>query len=290
MADISSVELNHCRELALSPGSLFEFTSRFMQAGQLKPLLALYALKQAIGTIPQSPVDDAVKWAKLKWWSEELVADPALPSRHPVLRALRLSGARARLNNTLLLSLVSDAVKQVDIAPNRDENAMFDQFSATGMTEIQMELALDKAEVDTHNLDFLAAASGLFHWISGFAPGQRPETERLPMNILAKFNVSAAQLEGNSRPDELPLIMMQLAGLGLNWFSEGLSGLKISADKAPNIGAGTHLQLRWAMEERRLEGIRQDASGFLDTGYRYGPKDAWFAWRFLRGVKKFNAG
>ncbi len=290
MAEISAVEINHCRELAMSPGSLFEFTSRFLQAGQLEPLLALYALKQAIGTIPQSTVDDAVKWAKLKWWSEELVADPALPSRHPILRALRLSGARARLNNTLLLSLVSDALRQLDVAPNRDENAMFDQFSATSATEIQMELALDKAEVDTHHLDFLAAASGLFHWISGFAPGQHAETERLPMNILAKFNVSAAQLKDKSRPEELPQIVMQLAGLGLNWFSEGLSGLRILADKGPNIGAGTHLQLRWAMEKRRLEGIRQDASGFLDGGYRYGPKDAWFAWRFLRCVKKYNAG
>ena len=265
----------------MSPGSLFEFTSRFLQAGQLKPLLALYALKQAICTIPQTSVDDAVKWAKLKWWSEELLADPDSPSRHPVLRALWISGARAQLNNTLLLGLISDVLTQIDAPPDSDENAMFDRFSVSGVTEIQMELALDNAEIEPHNLRFLAAASSLFRTISSFAPNQRTETERLPLNILAKYKVNATQLEQNLQPDEFPQIVAQLAGLGLGWFASGLSGLKISSE----AGACTHLQLRWAMETRRLQVIRKDASGFIDTGKRYGPTDAWFAWRFLRRLK-----
>lgn len=73
MVQVSPVEFDHCRELVLLPGSVFEFTSRFLPAAKLDSLLALYALRQAVSTIPDSSTDDSVKWAKLKWWSEEII-------------------------------------------------------------------------------------------------------------------------------------------------------------------------------------------------------------------------
>ena len=105
MAGISPAEFDQCSELALLPGSLFEFTSRFLPTDQLPPLMALYALEQAVLTIPYTPVDESVKWAKLKWWSEEFSADPASSGRHPVLRALWQSGARSYLDVALLQQL-----------------------------------------------------------------------------------------------------------------------------------------------------------------------------------------
>ena len=285
MVAVSPVELEYCSDLAMPPGSLFEFTSRFLPADRRESLLALYALMQAIGKIPHSPVDDSVKWAKLKWWSEELVAEPDSSSRHPVLRVLWLSGARSYLNNDLLLRMLSDAVMQIDVAPDRDENAMFERLTGLGSTEIQLELALDKTEIDTGNLRFLAAASRLSQIIASFSAHQQFETGQLPMNVFAKYNVSAAQLEQKLYPDKLAQILAQLAGYGLDWFSKGLSGLKFNQDTGVQSGPGSHLQLRWAMERRHLSFIRKDAGRFLDEGKRYGPADAWFAWRFLRRLK-----
>ena len=285
MAAVSPAELEFCNELAMPPGSLFEFTSRFLPADRLETLLSVYALIQVVGAIPHSPVDDSVKWAKLKWWSEELMADPDSPSRHPVLRALWLSGARMHLKNDLLLRLLTDAVGQIDVAPDRDENAMFERFAGLGSTEIQLELALDKAEIDTGNLGFLAAASRLSRVIASFPAQHQAETGQLPMNVLAKYNVSAAQLEQKMYPDKLAQILTQLADCGLDWFSKGMSGLKICQNAGEQTGLATHLQLRWAMERRRLSVIKKDASRFLGEGERYGPADAWFAWRFLRRLK-----
>jgi len=285
MAVASPVEFEFFNELAMPPGSLFEFTSRFLPADRLESLLALYALIQTIGKIPHGPLDDAVKWAKLKWWSEELVADPDAPSRHPALRALCLSGTRKHLNNNLLLRLLNDAAMQIDVAPDCDENAMFDRFAGLGGTEIQLELALDKAEIDTDNLSFLAAASRLSQMISSFAAHHQYETGQIPMNVLAKYDVSAAQLEQRLYPDKLAQILTRLAGYGLDWFSKGMSGLKINQNSGNQTGSATHLQLRWAMERRRLSVIGKDAGRFLDEGKSYGPADAWFAWRFLRRLK-----
>jgi hypothetical protein len=43
-----------------------------------------------------------------------------------------------------------------------------------------------------------------------------------------------------------------------------------------------HLQLRWAMEHRRLESIGKNIPKFLEAGARFGPADAWYAWRTMR--------
>jgi phytoene/squalene synthetase len=285
MAQNAPVEIDHCRELALQPGSLFEFTSRYLQADLSVPILVVYALKQAVCTIPYAPVDDVVKWEKLKWWSNELMADPDSPSRHPVVRALKLSGARAKLDNSLLLRLVGDALMQIDVVPDTDESAMFDGFSEWGAAEIQLELALENAEIDNRNLGFLAAASRLAVLISSFAPNQRTQFERVPLNVLAKFNISSTELKRDSGSDELVKIVSQLVELCLDWFSEGLSDLNLSAGKSTNGILGSHLQLCWALEKRRLSFISKDVNGFLGSGRQIGPTDAWFAWRFLRNLK-----
>ncbi len=281
MAHIPAVEFEHCRELAVPPGSVFEFTSRFLPAGKLEPVLALYALRQAVSSIPHGRADDAVKWAKLRWWSEELAADPAAPVRHPVLRALWLSGARVRLTDPLLQQMVGDALRQIDAAPDSDEAAMFERLAAIGGTDIQLELALDGAEIDQHRLAFLGAATGTFSLISSFAGNHRRETARLPLSLLAKYNVNASALEGNTHVVELAQIIERLTERSLEWFDSGMSDLKFN----PVPSAFSHLQLRWAMEKRRLNEIRRDAPGFLVAGKRYGPVDAWFAWRFLRKLK-----
>lgn len=281
MASIPVVELEHCRELALTPGSVFEFTSRFLSKGEFERLLAKYALKQAVSSIPKSSTDDSVKWAKLKWWSEELLADPEAPARHPVLRALWLSGARSRLDNSLLLRLVSDALAQIDAAPCSDEVAMRERLAEPGSTDIQLELALEGAEIDSQRLKLLGAASGLFSLVSSFAGNHLPETSGLPLNVLAKFNVSVPELEDGKHTGELAQILDHLARQSLAWFEEGMSGLVV----LPDTAGASHLRLRWAMEQRRLRDISRDASGFLAGGKRFGPGDAWFAWRFLRNLK-----
>ena len=278
MAQLSSVELDHCRELVLLPGSVFEFTSRYVSKGKFDPLLAVYALNQAIGSIPLDHVDDAVKWAKLKWWSEEITAPPDAPSRHPVLRALWQSGARTKLDNTLLLRLVGNALSQVDVAPDPDENAMFERQADLGGTGIELELALNNSEICSRSMKYLGAATGVFRLISSFSVNHRSETTQLPLNVLAKHNVNAEQLETESHTTELAQIVTQLTQNALDWYSKGTSDMGMK----PEPASCSHLQLRWAMEKRCLTAIRKKPGEFLKAGTRFGPADAWFAWRFLR--------
>jgi phytoene/squalene synthetase len=282
MADMAGVEFDHCRELALRPGGVFEFTSRFIAPRSREALLGVYALKQAICTIPHAQVDDSVKWEKLKWWGEELLADPQSSSRHPVLRALQMSGARQKLQDKLLLQLVSDAVMQIDMPPFADEQSLFERFAALGSSEIELELALDEAGVGEVSRDLLGAASIMSGLILSFAPNQRSQTERLPLSLLAKFSIGSDDLGQADAGGKLSGVVAELVSVAIQWFSKGLKTLEISAAENSGLQAAAHLQLRWAMEKRRLENIAGDVDGFLQTGTRFGPGDAWYAWRTMR--------
>jgi len=278
---LTAVELEHCREVALKPGSLFEFTSRFLPAERPEEYLALYALVRTIQLIPTAHVDEEVIWAKLKWWSEELAAQPDAASRHPLLRALWSSGARKKIDTGMLQRLIQGSVSCIDVAPDSDESDMFERLAALGSTTIELELALDEAVIDKELARYLSAASGIFDVLAGFGNGGPPEYERIPLSVLAEFNLSMQQLE--RQPAELAQVITRLAGLGLDWYSQGMAGLGLAGlDSTNSNRAGKHLRLRWAMESRGLGKIKKNAAGFLETGIRYGPADAWFAWRFLR--------
>jgi len=272
MSQVSALELEHCNELAMLPGSLFEFTSRYIPVARQQQLVALYALVQLLASIPMAATDDAVKWAKLKWWSEELAAEPDSPARHPVLRALWQSGARQRLDNGLLLRLVSDAVMQIDAVPDAHEKAMFERLAAKGETGVLLELALDGVQIETQELNKLAAASSLFAMLSGFSTDR--QSGNLPLDLLAKYQLTQTQLDQDPPGAELLGVISNLADSGIEWFSQGLSGLDTSL--------GGHLQLRWAMELRLLTRISKDTGVNLRSGNRFGPSDAWFAWRHCR--------
>ena len=64
-----------------------------------------------------------------------------------------------------------------------------------------------------------------------------------------------------------------------------MTGFKVTLADGAEVDVSAHLQLRWAMEKRGLDIIRKDSGAFIKEGRRYGPTDAWFAWRFLRHLK-----
>lgn len=278
MPPVTPLELEHCKELAILPGSLFEFTSRYIPVTRQQQLTALYALTQSLALIPDAVTDDAVKWAKLKWWSEELAAEPSSPSRHPVLRALWQSGARQHLNNDLLQRLVSDAVAQLDIVPDANEQAMYERLAARRETGVLLELALDGAEINTLILNKLAAASAMFAMIADFFVDHQSKSLCLPLDLLAQYQLTANQLEQEPPQAELLEVISHLTDSGIEWFSQGLPGL----DASP----GMHICLRWAMEARLLARFSKNVDSNLRRRYRFGPSDAWFAWRYCQKFRR----
>jgi phytoene/squalene synthetase len=285
-----SVEYEHCKELAMPPGSLFEFTSRFVPDGQLQQLMSVYALINTLSSIPLASTDDSVKWAKIKWWSEELAADPSSPARHPILRAMFHSGAREKLDISLLQRLVSDAVMQMDVLPDSDKATLFERLAVQGESDIRLELALAGVEMESLShfspgINSPGLGTGLFNMISAIRGNYRDGINFLPLDMLAQHRVSAANLQQFPPQPELLTIITQLAGFGIEAYDKGLP---VPLTTAP--GLPTHLQLRWAMETRCLTRISKKPESIFGKGNDVGPSDAWFAWVYCRRASRMRRG
>ncbi len=240
--------------------------------------MALYALRQSICDIPLRAVDDTVKWAKLKWWSEELTAKPSEAARHPILRALYQSGARDKINDQNLTRLISDAIMQVDVYPDAARQALFGRLAELGETDILLELALSNAVIGDEQRQLMGLATGLHGFVSTLLHNQAQKVERIPLDMLAEFRVTASDLKGLPPCQELIGIITQLAEQGVSAFQSGLASLsKQDLQQLP-----VHLRLRWYLEERRLQRLVKNAGRYIAHRSAYGPSDVWFAWRFCR--------
>lgn len=262
----------------MPPGSLFEVSSRFLDKESARQLMALYALRQSVSDIPLRTTDDTVKWAKLKWWSEELLAEPSAPARHPVLRALFRSGAREKINNQHLTRLVSDAIIQVDVYPDAERQTLFDRLAELGETDILLEMALSGAVMDEELRRLMGLATGLHAFVSRLLHNQAQNVHLLPLDILAEFRVTGADLAEQPPRQELTGIITQLARQGVSAFQSGLT----SQSKQDLQQLPVHLRLRWRLEERRLQKIVKNVGRYIGHKSAYGPADVWFAWRFCR--------
>lgn len=278
MSEISSVELEHCKELVMSPGSLFEVSSRFIGSELTAQLLAVYALRKSIGSIPLSTIEDTAKWIKLKWWSEELCAEPAAPERHPVLRALQHSGARQRLSKSLLLSMVSDAVEQIGSFPDARSHDLIERLAATAEIDIMSEAALGEVEVGETLMKPMSQATGIYALVTMLLSDYPNKIQLLPLDWLAEFQVRPADLKGRPPAVELISMVSRLAGQGAKAFRAGFA-----AGEAGQLSqVPKHLRLRWSLEARCLERVTQNTVRLFSLKSSYGLSDTWFAWRFCR--------
>ena len=258
-----------CKELSMQPGSLFELTSRFVKPERREALVALYALQHSIGSIPDIRTDDAVKWAKLEWWSRELASDSTSLSRHPVLRLLYTTGAREKLDNALILRLVSDAVSQIDVSPCPDEATMFQTCAADGETATMMELALDGVQISRRSLRSLCAATSLYRLVLKLVEGRDLQNHSVPLYLQAKFEVTLNELRQKPPPDEYMEIVCHLVEKASQWYREGLKACVFTGGH----GSGAHLQLRWAIEQRWLARVGNNIHWVEDKRLKLGPAE-----------------
>jgi len=110
--------------------------------------------------------------------------------------------------------------------------------------------------------------------ISGYSIERQAGKLRLPLDLLAKYQLTESQFEQDPPGAELVKAVTYLADTGVEWFTQSMAGLGDSACM--------HLKLSWAMEVRLLCRFRQNAGVILGKGSRFGPSDAWFAWRYCR--------
>lgn len=219
--------------------------------------------------------DDDVARSKLGWWRNELEPDNLAGSQHPLAKELRRSGATERLSREPLDRLFRGAAERIVARAPADVAALTELCIETFQPQLDLELGVTGSTggVSVGH----SACSGFVQLVRESTHGtERSAYWWIPLNLLARHNVSREQIRARSGSAPVRDLFSDLFGEVLSWNERpGLEG-------PANLPA-RHLAAITALTDRklaRLATLRPDRFG-VELG-RVGPADLFHAWKSAR--------
>lgn len=263
-----------CEELALVPGSEFEGVFRFMPPREREWLLSLEALFRSLRDIPLGVSDPSVGVAKLAWWQQELVRAPDEGSQHPVVRALRDTGALGAMDPDAFADYLHALVTELQEEPVTNLDALRDRLARTAGGEAR--LLAGQGGFSDSQLEAAGAASRLLELMRSLAGGGAPVW--LPMELVARHQVRE---QAGPSPVERAPVVADLAGLAQAW--RGTARLTPEAARTPGERL---LVLRDALVERRLDRAVARPEQWLAQGARGSVAEVFGTWSLARRLAR----
>lgn len=207
--------------------------------------------------------------AKLQWWAEELTRTLAGEARHPLTQALPVAVATANVQH-LPRRWLLQSLALLDDALASDFAAQCAAVESFYVPLAQLESALfgSGAQAATPR-----ALSMLLCELARMAQGQKAHRLAVPLNLLARHQLTREQLEQQC-PAREQLMRDQLAALALAY--ERLS---------PQLDAGLPVRLRLRLERRQVHQLAMKslpAAGLRLAAASVPLMTAWHAWREAR--------
>lgn len=284
MNEVLSRDLDFCWEQVLSNDSWFRLHFAYAPKAHDQRLLALHALFAMLER-PLLASDESVGVTQLAWWREELSQDRLVRSRHPVLGALRASGALSDLSQKHFDALLASILHLSQFPPQRTKGDLKHLCNHIGEARLVMELAVAGPGIDPTPLFQRCAGSGLARMVD--LAGRRPEklVHLLPLDLQARHLVSLRELE--NKAEEARAAIARFSEWGRMWLREQSSALALVAGQSgPSQDCVRHLvaltQVQQIRFERAMNGLREE--GKMNLGrWRLGdPLKVW------RGCRRFS--
>lgn len=269
MTRLNPADRARCEELAIAPGRPFDVALRFIGPDDAEPALALEALFSILRELPWSVSDPTPGLAQLAWWQEEIACADARGSQHPVVRALRDSGALAALRGDVWAGYLRDLGEQVTNNVVVDRIALGARLQAIAGREAELLAVRSESELPVGILCAGASAVRLLGLLSRLDP-KRPKPAWVPLDLVARHAASST---------ELPEVAADLAETGLSW-------INCIADVKGNLGSGARLvYVQALLAQRLLRQLRARPASRLARGAdRVGPVDLISAWWRVRRI------
>lgn len=288
MTDISSAGDNDrrfCWEQVNKTNRVFRISHVFAPAFCADRLVPLYALFSVCEQMASSSSDEGLAGSKLHWWrSECLLKDPGT-SRHPVLKEMERTGARALLPREQLAPLLDGVETRLCGQAPPDLETLKHMCIELQQPQLVLELLVSGLQdgalpVERGRL----ARAGLLQLIRESADGKNQGAWWwIPMNSLARHGLSRGDISGKPESGAVAGLFAEIFEAGGQWGGDGAGKL---AEMAGDRSSARHMFAIDGLYSSQLERLeKQTPDRYASELKRLGIRDIYRAWRGARRLQ-----
>ena len=268
---------DYCQQKTAQSGSSFYYSFLFLPPPRRRAITAFYAFCREVDDVVDECTDLDVARTKLAWWRTEVAALYEGKAKHPVALALAALLPEFNIEQARLHEIIDGM--EMDLTQHR-----YADFSALQKYcyRVAGVVGLVSAEIFGHShpdtlkyAENLGMAFQLTNIIRDVGEDARRDRIYIPVDELARFNVTAADIMHARHSEAFVQLMQFQVERALNYYRDAMSFLPQQDRRAQRPGL-----VMAAIYRTLLEEIRADGMQVLNQRTSLTPlRKLWIAWR-----------
>ena len=268
---------DYCQQKTAQSGSSFYYSFLFLPPPRRRAITAFYAFCREVDDVVDECTDLDVARTKLAWWRTEVAALYEGKAKHPVALALAALLPEFNIEEARLHEIIDGM--EMDLTRHR-----YADFSALQKYcyRVASVVGLVSAEIFGHShpdtlkyAENLGMAFQLTNIIRDVGEDARRDRIYIPVDELARFNVTAADIMHARHSEAFVQLMQFQVERALNYYRDAMSFLPQQDRRAQRPGL-----VMAAIYRTLLEEIRADGMQVLNQRTSLTPlRKLWIAWR-----------
>ncbi len=267
----------YCQQKASQSGSSFYYSFLFLPPPRRRAITAFYAFCREVDDVVDECADIGVARTKLAWWRIEVATIFAGTAKHPVALALAALLPEFKLEQDRLHEIIDGMEMDLTQHRYRDfaELKLYCHRVAGVVGLVSAEIFGYKNPDTLKYAENLGMAFQLTNIIRDVGEDARRDRIYIPLDELARFNVSAADIMHGRHNDAFVELMTFQVERALDYYREAMKILPDEDRKAQRPGL-----VMAAIYRTLLDEIRADGMQVLNQRTSLTPlRKLWIAWR-----------
>lgn len=244
MSGPASEDSEFCWRSVLAQDPWFRLHYNFVSRDVASRVLALHALFAMLER-SLSLSEESLRFSQLAWWQAELSPSQSQISAHPVVRALRESGALESLGDQHLAMVLEQALVRLNRAPIATERDLEFVCTRLGWARFSAELTLGAKDPDSLSSEMSCAGTGLALLVQSAMLDAEGGFWFIPLDWQARYQCNTqAVYTDNESGRSVTRALERLVG---PWYENQLAELRAASEAEE--GLRKHL-VAWSLSDR----------------------------------------
>lgn len=274
----------YCQNKAAKSGSSFYYSFLFLPAERRDAIIALYAFCREVDDVVDECHEAALAKIKLQWWRDEVGRLFSGAPQHPVTRALATAIRRYDLPAEHFLEVIDGMEMDLSYTsyPSFRELSLY-CYRVAGVVGL---MAAEIFGYEDRQTQKYAKDLGTAFQLTNILRDVREDAARgrlyIPLDEVARFNVSHADILDNRMSDNLRLLLEHQSARARHYYEQAFRQLPDADRYAQRAGI-----IMAEIYMKTLDEIAADGYRVLEHRVTLTPlRKLWIAWRTMRREKR----